>query len=54
MIAGIYGMNVKNIPLVRWEYGWLAIGIGMIAFDVIAYVMFRSRGWLGHRSSDEE
>lgn len=54
VIAGIYGMNFKNIPLVRWEYGWLAIGIGMIAFDVIAYVMFRRRGWLGHRSSDEE
>lgn len=54
VIAGIYGMNFKNIPLVRWEYGWLAVGIGMIAFDVIAFVMFRRRGWLGEGASAEE
>ena len=23
LIAGLYGMNFKNIPLVQWQYGWM-------------------------------
>ena len=46
LIAGLYGMNFKNIPLVQWEYGWLAIGIAIVAIDVVIYVMFKRRRWL--------
>ncbi|MGX5696396.1 CorA family divalent cation transporter [Agromyces soli] len=49
LIAGVYGMNFKNIPLVRWEFGWLVIGIAMVALDLVIYWMFRRRGWLGAR-----
>lgn len=46
LIAGVYGMNFKNIPLVQWQYGWVAIGIAMVIVDVIIYVMFKRRNWL--------
>ncbi|GAA5212254.1 CorA family divalent cation transporter [Microbacterium kyungheense] len=46
LIAGLYGMNFKNIPLVQWEYGWVAIGIAIVAIDVVIYVMFKRRRWL--------
>jgi magnesium transporter len=46
LIAGLYGMNFKNIPLVQWQYGWLAIAIVIIVVDVIIYVMFKRRRWL--------
>ena len=25
LIAGVYGMNFKNLPLVQWQFGWIAI-----------------------------
>ena len=46
LIAGLYGMNFKNIPLVQWEYGWVAIGVGIVVVDLIIYTMFKRRGWL--------
>lgn len=46
LIAGLYGMNFKNIPLVQWEFGWLVIGVAIVVVDVIIYVMFKRRGWL--------
>ena len=46
LIAGLYGMNFKNLPLVQWEYGWLAIGVAIVVMDVVIYTMFKRRGWL--------
>ena len=46
LIAGLYGMNFKNIPLVQWEYGWIVIGAAIVVVDVIIYTMFKRRGWL--------
>jgi magnesium transporter len=46
LIAGLYGMNFKNLPLVQWEFGWIAIAAAMITVDIIIYVMFKRRGWL--------
>lgn len=46
LIAGLYGMNFKNLPLVQWELGWLVIGVAIVTVDVIIYVMFKRRGWL--------
>lgn len=47
VIAGLYGMNFKNLPGVHWEFGWLAVAVVTIVIDVSAFVMFRRRGWLG-------
>ena len=30
LIAGLYGMNFKNIPLVQWEYGWMVIAAALV------------------------
>ena len=46
LIAGLYGMNFKNIPLVEWQYGWLVVGGMIVVIDVVIYVMFKRRHWL--------
>lgn len=53
VIASFYGMNFPNLPLLDWEYGWVAVTGAMVAVDVIAWVLFRRRGWIG-RTKDEE
>jgi magnesium transporter len=46
MVAGIYGMNFKNMPELDWAYGYpVAIGI-MVAADVYLYMRFRKTRWL--------
>ena len=47
LIAGLYGMNFKNLPLVQWQFGWIVIAVAIVTVDIIIYVMFRRRGWLG-------
>lgn len=47
VVAGIYGMNFKNLPLVQWQFGWLVIGLSIVVVDVVAVVLFLRRGWLG-------
>ncbi|QAY73616.1 hypothetical protein ET445_09955 [Agromyces protaetiae] len=47
VIAGVYGMNFKNLPMLHWEFGWIGVVVVMLALDLVAYLMFRRRGWLG-------
>ena len=47
VLAGIFGMNFKNLPTTQWEFGWLVVSVGIVALDLVAYFMFRRRGWLG-------
>ncbi|WP_433584263.1 CorA family divalent cation transporter [Microbacterium hydrocarbonoxydans] len=54
VIAGIYGMNFKNLPPFGWEYGWIATSIAIVVIDVAAYALFRRRGWLGTSATDDE
>jgi magnesium transporter len=45
-IAGIYGMNFKNMPELQWEYGYFTI-LGVILFICGAlFLQFRRVGWL--------
>lgn len=45
-IAGIYGMNFKHMPELRWEYGYYAV-LGVIAAICAAlYVTFKRTKWL--------
>ena len=50
VVAGLYGMNFKNLPLINWEYGWVAVGVALLALDLVVYFAFRRRGWLGGKS----
>ncbi|HET9359210.1 MAG TPA: magnesium/cobalt transporter CorA [Vicinamibacterales bacterium] len=46
MIAGIYGMNFRNMPELGWSYGYYAsIGV-MAAASAGLYVGFKRSGWL--------
>jgi len=46
MVAGIYGMNFKNMPELQWEYGYFTV-IGVIAIACAAlFWRFRRAGWL--------
>src|SRR5438270_10689155 len=45
LIAGIYGMNFKNMPELSWEWGY-PIGLGVIALSAIIPVIWvKMNGW---------
>ena len=46
LIAGLYGMNFENIPLVQWQYGWIVIGLAIVTIDLVIYGLFKRRRWL--------
>ena len=46
MVAGIYGMNFKQMPELEWSYGYpMAVAV-MVMIDVVLYFRFRRAGWL--------
>ena len=45
-IAGIYGMNFKNMPELQWDYGYYAVIGGILIACVALYWWFRRAGWL--------
>ena len=46
LIAGIYGMNFKNMPELGWSIGYpLAVFI-MVAIDALLYLRFRRVRWI--------
>lgn len=46
VLAGLYGMNFKNLPGVRWSFGWLAVVVAVLVLDAIMFVNFKKRHWL--------
>jgi magnesium transporter len=46
ILAGIWGMNFKNMPELDWPYGYpIALAVMLISI-VVPVLWFRSRGWL--------
>jgi magnesium transporter len=45
-IAGIYGMNFRHMPELRWEFGYPAVIALMVVFCTFLYYRFRRAGWL--------
>jgi magnesium transporter len=46
LIAGIYGMNFKNMPELNWAFGYpFALGT-MLALTIFLYTWFKRRNWL--------
>ena len=46
LVAGIYGMNFKNIPEYDWAYGY-QYGLGVLILSaIIPWVWIKLRGWL--------
>jgi magnesium transporter len=46
MIAGVYGMNFKNMPELEWQWGYPASIVVMVALDIWLYLRFRQAKWL--------
>ena len=45
-MAGVYGMNFKNLPELQWEYGYfIALG-GMLAVALTMLYFFRRKKWI--------
>lgn len=46
LIAGIYGMNFKNMPELQWPLGYPLAVLAMVVFSGVLYGIFKRRGWL--------
>ena len=46
MVAGIYGMNFKNMPELDWAWGYPAAVAMMVIIDVWLYFNFKKVKWL--------
>jgi len=46
MIAGIYGMNFKNMPELDWVWGYPVSVVAMVAIDIWLYFQFKKIKWL--------
>ncbi len=46
LTAGVFGMNFGDLPLVKVAYGWAYVLAAALLVDVVAFVVFRRRGWL--------
>jgi magnesium transporter len=45
-IAGIYGMNFKNMPELSWPFGYAAVWGLMLVITVFMLIIFRRKKWL--------
>src|SRR6266567_1321530 len=45
-VAGIYGMNFKNMPELQWEYGYVTVMSVILIACAALYWRFRRVGWL--------
>jgi magnesium transporter len=46
LIAGVYGMNFKNMPELEWHYGYHVSMAVMFGLDIALYLWFRKIRWL--------
>ncbi|WP_327313970.1 magnesium and cobalt transport protein CorA [Streptomyces sp. NBC_01235] len=46
MIAGIYGMNFKHMPELRWGWSYPVVILLMVGLEVLLYRLFKRRGWM--------
>jgi magnesium transporter len=46
LIAGIYGMNFRNMPELHWHYGYPLALLAMVSISVGLYRFFRHIDWL--------
>jgi magnesium transporter len=45
-IAGVYGMNFKNMPELDWPWGYALVWIVMIALAAVMLIIFKKKRWL--------
>ncbi|MBN1362924.1 MAG: magnesium/cobalt transporter CorA [Sedimentisphaerales bacterium] len=45
-VAGVYGMNFKHMPELKWRYGYAAVWVVMVLMAVGMLIYFRKKKWL--------
>ena len=45
-MAGIWGMNFKNMPELEWEFGYPFAITVIVLVCVALYMRFKKAGWL--------
>jgi magnesium transporter len=45
-IAGLYGMNFKNMPELEWKYGYGLVLLVMLVVSVVMLLYFKRKRWL--------
>jgi magnesium transporter len=46
LIAGIYGMNFRHMPELRWEFGYPMALVLMASIVSFLFWQFKRAGWL--------
>ncbi|MBK5134173.1 magnesium and cobalt transport protein CorA, partial [Candidatus Bathyarchaeota archaeon] len=46
LVAGIYGMNFKNMPELDWVWGYPLVLLFMLGIGIIMLFYFRRKRWL--------
>jgi magnesium transporter len=46
VLAGLFGMNFKNLPGVDWTYGWEVFAAVILIVDAAMFLNFKRRHWL--------
>jgi magnesium transporter len=46
LLAGIWGMNFKNMPELNWQWGYALAWIAIIASGLLPLLWFKLRGWI--------
>jgi magnesium transporter len=45
LLAGIWGMNFKNMPELSWAWGYPLSWLAIILSAILPLVWFKRRGW---------
>ncbi|GAB6038327.1 magnesium/cobalt transporter CorA [Fundidesulfovibrio butyratiphilus] len=53
-LAGVYGMNFKNMPELEWHDGYFMLLGFMVAIAGGMLLFFRRKGWIGRNDDSEE
>jgi magnesium transporter len=45
-ITGIYGMNFRNMPEIKWVWGYPIVLLGMLIIGIVMVVYFKRKKWM--------
>ena len=45
-LAGIYGMNFKNMPEYNWQWSYPAFWVAIVCISIAMFIFFRRKRWI--------
>jgi len=45
-ITGIYGMNFRNMPEIKWVWGYPVVLLGMLIIGIVMVIYFKRKKWM--------